>query len=273
MAKNGQIHQYVSMSSTPPGLWDLHRSILQIRERRDDLGITLAEQSQAPCDIYAKLLLPIKHGYPLWLQDPDPGLSPAYRSAGVNIGDVGTITYDGGFDFFFNICYAADHPINCFGVPGGFVPLTVEPKDVFKRPEMHDKGTHISSAPISKALLKEEEYEYVAACSSNICPSLIRPIWIAARRQDFVGGSNLTAQVQRVPFWCYRKEGLVWIYEIKDNFLSMPRKMACHGISSLMVLLVVGFKTGHCALSLGVIRIPLGELPPTLIHLVILRCL
>ena len=118
---------------------------------------------QAPSDIYAKLLLPKKHGYPLWLHDPDPSLPLAYRSIGVRIGDVGTITYDGGFDFLFNICHDANDPVNWLGVPDGFVPLTLEDEDVLRRPEMHDKGTHISSPRVSKVHpeLSEDEYENV----------------------------------------------------------------------------------------------------------------
>jgi hypothetical protein len=132
------------------------RSSSSIIQRRDNLDITAAEQS--PNGIYAALLLPKKHGYPLWLQDPDCGLPLAHRSVGVNIGDVGTITYDGGFDFFFNICHDANHPINLFGVPDGFVPLPLEPEDVIQRPEMHGKGTYISNPRFSKEQLREEVY-------------------------------------------------------------------------------------------------------------------
>jgi hypothetical protein len=41
----------------------------------------------------------------------------------VAIGDVGSVTTDGIFDFFFNIYLDADDPINLSSVPDGFVPL------------------------------------------------------------------------------------------------------------------------------------------------------
>jgi hypothetical protein len=60
-------------------------------------------------DIYAKCLLPLKEGYPLYCPElPDRrnvgAYYEAYRSQGIGIGDVGIITPDGDFDFLFNIC-------------------------------------------------------------------------------------------------------------------------------------------------------------------------
>ena len=135
-------------------------------------------------DIYAALLLPKKHGYPLWLQDPDSGLPLAYRSVGVNIGDVGTITYDGGFDFLFNICHDANHPVNFFGVPDGFTPLPLKPEDVIKRPEMHDKGYYISNPRFSKERLREEEFG--------------NALWVSVWQQHFFD-SNLSVLGSGVP--------------------------------------------------------------------------
>ena len=148
------------MFPCPPVPRGSHMSTLQIREYHNDLGITLAEQSQAPCDIYARLLLPLKHGYPLWFQDPDTELPAAYRSIGVNVGDVGAITEDGGFDFFFNICRDADDPVNQWlGVPDGFVPLTLKDKDIRTCPKGHLKDTHLFGGYglIHKDQLMEEE--------------------------------------------------------------------------------------------------------------------
>ena len=60
-------------------------------------------------NIYAKCLLPLKEGYPLYCPElPDRrnvgAYYEAYRSKGIDIGDVGIITPDGDFDFLFNIC-------------------------------------------------------------------------------------------------------------------------------------------------------------------------
>ncbi|KAJ7856444.1 hypothetical protein B0H14DRAFT_2352727, partial [Mycena olivaceomarginata] len=53
---------------------------------------------------------------------PQRNLAPEYRRKGVSIGDVGTITPQGTFDYFFNIYLPADDPINAH-IPDNFVPL------------------------------------------------------------------------------------------------------------------------------------------------------
>jgi hypothetical protein len=53
-----------------------------------------------------------------------------YRRGGVLIGDVGSITPEGDFDFFFNVYLPTTDPINA-NVPEGFVPLSpYDPIDV-----------------------------------------------------------------------------------------------------------------------------------------------
>ena len=112
---------------------------------------------QSPSDIYARLLLPKKQGYPLWFPEPDENLPFEYHSVGVGIGDVGMITSDGAFDFLFNICRPANDPVNWLGVPNGFAPLPLDPtKDVRRVQKMYDPGTHISSAHIARVQLTGE---------------------------------------------------------------------------------------------------------------------
>jgi hypothetical protein len=66
----------------------------------------------------------------LYVPGPQINLPENYRRKGVAIGDVGTVTSDGDFDFFFNIYLPADDPINA-KVPEGFVPLSpYDPIDV-----------------------------------------------------------------------------------------------------------------------------------------------
>ncbi|KAJ7863758.1 hypothetical protein B0H14DRAFT_3606722, partial [Mycena olivaceomarginata] len=52
----------------------------------------------------SRLLLAKGHGYPLSYPQPPDDLPPESRAGGTQIGDVGVLTSDGGFDSFFNIC-------------------------------------------------------------------------------------------------------------------------------------------------------------------------
>ena len=101
--------------------------------------------NRAPSDIYAKCLLPWEYGYPLWYPEPRERLPPEYRSVGVDIGDVGTITYDGRFDFHFNICRPASDPVNSRGVPADFEPFPLDTEQIDEDVHMFDAGTDISS--------------------------------------------------------------------------------------------------------------------------------
>ncbi|KAJ7301628.1 hypothetical protein DFH08DRAFT_945987 [Mycena albidolilacea] len=69
-------------------------------------------------------------GTPLYVPSPQVNLPAEYRRRGVAIGDVGRITSEGSFDFFFNIYLPATHPINA-NIPEDFVPLSpYDPIDV-----------------------------------------------------------------------------------------------------------------------------------------------
>ncbi|KAF7336937.1 Calcineurin responsive transcriptional factor [Mycena venus] len=72
---------------------------------------------------YSKHLLRQGRGFPLYVPGPQINLPAAYRRTGVSIGDVGRVTPEGSFDFFFNIYLPADHPINDNDVPEDFHPL------------------------------------------------------------------------------------------------------------------------------------------------------
>jgi len=63
-------------------------------------------------DIYARCLLPLKEGYPLYRPELHRRLNDdvydAYHREGISIGDVGIIRPGGDFDFLFNICRTRD---------------------------------------------------------------------------------------------------------------------------------------------------------------------
>ncbi len=71
--------------------------------------------SQRAPDIYASLLLPKGHGYPLWLPEP-----PSNLPSGTQIGDLGILNDDGGFTYLFNVCKDASDENRA---PPGFEPL------------------------------------------------------------------------------------------------------------------------------------------------------
>ncbi|KAJ7476215.1 hypothetical protein FB451DRAFT_1132966 [Mycena latifolia] len=96
-------------------------------------------------EIYCSQLLRRKRGFPLWVPGPQRNLPAEYQRKGVAIGDLGRVTPEGVFDFFFNIYLPADHPINANDVPEDFVPL----KPYVSKDVVHldfDPGSHVSSS-------------------------------------------------------------------------------------------------------------------------------
>ncbi|KAJ7817996.1 hypothetical protein B0H14DRAFT_2840790 [Mycena olivaceomarginata] len=76
-----------------------------------------------PSESYCRQLMRQHRGHPLYVPGPPVNLPAAYRREGVAIGDVGRITPEGEFDFFFNIYLDADDPVHASRVPEGFSPL------------------------------------------------------------------------------------------------------------------------------------------------------
>ncbi|KAJ6472616.1 hypothetical protein C8R45DRAFT_789320, partial [Mycena sanguinolenta] len=69
-----------------------------------------------------------------------------YQENGIQIGDVGTVTPEGLFDFLFNIYLPAHHPINLDNVPDDFCPLEPrynEHRDIITI--LHDPGSHVTN--------------------------------------------------------------------------------------------------------------------------------
>ncbi|KAF8212080.1 hypothetical protein K438DRAFT_1226131 [Mycena galopus ATCC 62051] len=98
-------------------------------------------------EIYFSQLLRRRRGFPLYNPGPQRNLPPQYQKRGVGIGDVGRVTPEGVFDFFFNIYLPPQHPINANDVPDDFSPL--EPyasKDIVELD--FDPGNYVASRSI-----------------------------------------------------------------------------------------------------------------------------
>jgi hypothetical protein len=74
-------------------------------------------------EIYCNQLLRRKRGFPLYVPGPRQNLPSEYQARGVAIGDVGRVTPEGIFDFFFNIYLPPDDPINAH-IPEDFSPMS-----------------------------------------------------------------------------------------------------------------------------------------------------
>ncbi|KAJ7615156.1 hypothetical protein DFH06DRAFT_963746, partial [Mycena polygramma] len=106
---------------------------------------------------YSSQLLHEGRGYPMYSPAPQRTLPAEYRTRGIAIGDVGRITPEGVFDFFFNIYLLANNPINV-NAPPGFVPLSpynpshviyedFGPGDYVSTPSVQEINGDFSGAP------------------------------------------------------------------------------------------------------------------------------
>jgi hypothetical protein len=111
--------------------------------------------SQTDSENYARCLLPKGHGYPFWIPRPNDNLCQQYLDRGLDIGDVGTITYRGAFDFLFNICLPADHPINAGRTPPGFKQVILNPlTDVHKIERVFPARSHVASLSVTGKIVE-----------------------------------------------------------------------------------------------------------------------
>ncbi|KAJ7440136.1 hypothetical protein FB451DRAFT_1059046 [Mycena latifolia] len=98
-------------------------------------------------DNYCSQLLRQGRGFPLYVPGPQINLPAEYRKRGVVIGDVGRVTPQGVFDFFFNIYLPADHPINANDVPEDFSPLPLyTSRDILHLD--YDPGNYVSTPSV-----------------------------------------------------------------------------------------------------------------------------
>ncbi|KAF9074103.1 hypothetical protein BDP27DRAFT_1196454, partial [Rhodocollybia butyracea] len=111
-------------------------------------------------EVYARMLLLRKKGYPLWKPKSDERLPEEYKREGVRIGDVGILNEFGGFDYLFNACLPQDHPVNEGRVPQGFRQLhDINVDDTIGSLKEYGPGSHVASNPsrIYKAIIPYSE--------------------------------------------------------------------------------------------------------------------
>ncbi|KAK7016370.1 hypothetical protein R3P38DRAFT_1404851 [Favolaschia claudopus] len=97
---------------------------------------------------YTSLLLRQGRGFPLYIPAPPVNLSAAYRRNGVAIGDVGRVTPEGSFDFFFNIYLPHGHTINA-NTPPDFEPLDIyESVDVVQHD--YEPGNYVANPAVQE---------------------------------------------------------------------------------------------------------------------------
>ncbi|KAK0217484.1 hypothetical protein EDD85DRAFT_894261, partial [Armillaria nabsnona] len=98
--------------------------------------------------IYPSLMLRRGHGYPLWLPEPISNLPPDCVRHGTQIGDLGYLADNGGFDYLFNVLKDAEDPDN-LSVPPGFVPLKMDP-GIREELEFHDKNSMVTMSGVEQ---------------------------------------------------------------------------------------------------------------------------
>ncbi|KAJ7685797.1 hypothetical protein DFH06DRAFT_50685 [Mycena polygramma] len=109
---------------------------------------TWDESSLSESENYCSQLLRQKRGLPLYIPDPQ-NLPAEYREHGIQIGDVGSVTPDGEFEFYFNIFRPAEHPLNANRTPEHFSPMEAYgAEDVLRRD--HDPGYYLCTSTVQK---------------------------------------------------------------------------------------------------------------------------
>ncbi|KAJ7067184.1 hypothetical protein C8F01DRAFT_1365332 [Mycena amicta] len=143
-------------------------------------------------EVYWSQLCRRQRGFPLYVPEPQRNLPPEYLVHGVSIGDVGMVTAEGIWDFFFNIFLPSDHPINNGRVPEGFSPL-----EQYDTSDLHnldfEAGSFLSSPSAESYNANFQNFpggEYLFRCSAPkgaiLCLPYGSSLQKITRRRDHV---------------------------------------------------------------------------------------
>src|SRR5262245_41933559 len=109
---------------------------------------------QSLSDIYTRRLLQEGHGYPLWIPEPNVYLNDDYKEVGTCVVDMGVVTPDGQFDYLFNVCKPANHPVNLGKTLENFECVEIrEDHDMCGTYDLHPPRSHVASASMKRRIL------------------------------------------------------------------------------------------------------------------------
>ncbi|KAJ7675894.1 hypothetical protein DFH06DRAFT_946342, partial [Mycena polygramma] len=119
---------------------------------------------------YCCQMLLQQRGLPLFIPDPQP--RPAeHREHGIQIGDVGSVTADGEFEFYFNIFLPAGDAINENRTPAGFIPMDpYDPAEDIRRRD-YGAGYYLSTSMVQKVDLDPSVSDFPGGQFEFICNS------------------------------------------------------------------------------------------------------
>ncbi|KAF9555602.1 hypothetical protein CPC08DRAFT_593195, partial [Agrocybe pediades] len=149
-------------------------------------------------------------GSPLWIPEPDSASSTSYQRKGVSFGDVGLLSPSGSFDFFFNICFPSDDPINSGGVPESFKPFKPSSNLRIRRVQEYEAGSYVAS---DTQFLQLHHIMYGRLCTvygraadlvfeSSAAEGAILTMPNGARSEDLVGTLRLRGYVlEHIESW------------------------------------------------------------------------
>ncbi|KAJ7612344.1 hypothetical protein DFH06DRAFT_152306 [Mycena polygramma] len=144
----------ISISSPQPG----PNATLSNPQPSPSLPMPATNISFSESENYCSQMLHQKRGFPLYIPNPQ-SLPAEYQEHGIAIGDVGSVTADGEFDFYFNIFLPAEHPINAGNTPEDFSPMhSFTAKDIFRR--NYGPGHYLSTPTVRKVDLDPAAGEF-----------------------------------------------------------------------------------------------------------------